>query len=44
MGLHSCGVRTRRTVSIIVPGLIPSIATSHLSSASSVPCGIGLIE
>ncbi|CAN1141636.1 hypothetical protein LINPERHAP2_LOCUS12615, partial [Linum perenne] len=33
MGLHSCGVRTRRIVSITVQGLFSPIASSHLSSA-----------
>ncbi|CAN1153020.1 hypothetical protein LINPERHAP2_LOCUS19123, partial [Linum perenne] len=31
MGLHSCGIRTRLTVSITVQGLSPTIASSHLS-------------
>ena len=38
------GVPTRRTVSITVQGLSPSIASSHLLSASSALCDIGLIE
>ncbi|CAN1147071.1 hypothetical protein LINPERHAP2_LOCUS15647 [Linum perenne] len=44
MGLHLCGVHTRRTVSITVQGHSPFIASSHHSSASLVACGIDLIE